>query len=66
MLTNFGFTWGGLVEVERTASFDRKGGTWRVLTVKTPKESVEIYVTPTGFLRFMDVRKKAKKDKKKS
>jgi hypothetical protein len=47
-LTDFGFTYGP-AEVTRVSTLNRgKQGTWRVLNVKTPHRSLDIYVSPTG------------------
>jgi hypothetical protein len=46
-ITQHGFTW-GCIEVERTA--DLSGGR-AVLTVKTPRRRIEVYVSATGLIR---------------
>jgi hypothetical protein len=47
----FGFGWGAL-DVERTCS-DVSWG-WVIVTLKTPKRTVEVYVTKTGKMRLFD------------
>lgn len=62
--SRFGFDWpsvvhpclqfdeGAHVQVVRTTSINRgKRGVWRVLTVKTERDELDIYVTPTGKTR---------------
>ena len=53
--TKYGFKWGA-VEVERTLSHERA----RVITLRTQQEVLEVYVTPTGFIKPRTVRKRGK------
>ena len=50
-VTRYGFVWGPM-EVTRTATLPQSRG--HVLTLKTPRKSLEIYVTPTGLVRVFD------------
>lgn len=43
--TEFGFEYGP-IRVERTCSDNKRG--WALLTVRTPKMKMELYVTRTG------------------
>ena len=52
-ITDYGFTWDN-VTVERTVSDDKKG--WKVVTVKTPRGRVELYITKTGLIRVSEER----------
>lgn len=56
-ITDYGFTWDN-VTVERTVSDDKKG--WKVVTVKTPRGRVELYITKTGLIRVSEERIKEK------
>lgn len=56
-ITDYGFTWDN-VTVERTVSDDKKG--WKVITVKTPRGRVELYITKTGLIRVSEERIKDK------
>jgi hypothetical protein len=57
----YGFTWGALT-VERLVSDETETGHRVVLGLKTPREQVDIYVTPTGLIRVGKIRK-IKRDK---
>lgn len=46
--TRYGFQYGA-ADVSRLTSDDRKG--WVVLQIKTPKTTLQVYVTKTGKLR---------------
>ena len=46
--TQFGFEYGA-AKINRCCSDEKKG--WVVLTVETPKERLQIYVTKTGKVR---------------
>jgi hypothetical protein len=62
----FGFDWkpdlvgppgtdeGAHIQVTRTAAIKRGKGTHRALKVKTPKKEINVYVSPTGFIRVFD------------
>lgn len=47
MDTEYGFIWGPAT-VERVASFTHSNGKYRVLQVKTPTKTLDIYVSPQG------------------
>lgn len=47
----YGFQWGA-AKVTRVASDERRG--WAVLSVKTPKQELQLYVTKTGKIRVHD------------
>ena len=49
--TKYGFEYGAAI-VERTASDEHKG--WVLLTVKTPKTELQVYVTKTGKVRVYE------------
>lgn len=52
--TNYGFKWGAL-EVERSIGFkDGKQAGAVILTCRTPKTEINIYVTKTGKLRVFN------------
>lgn len=53
----YGFTWGPL-KVQRLVSDETETGYWVVLGLSTPREEVQIYVTPTGLIRVGEVKKK--------
>lgn len=43
----YGFQWGP-ASVERTAVVERPNGPYRILTVRTPFQELDIYLSPTG------------------
>lgn len=45
--TTYGFKWGQL-EVERTYELPN---TMKVVTIRTPRRTMKLYVTPTGLIR---------------
>jgi hypothetical protein len=47
--TAYGFQFGALL-VERMCSDEKKG--WTMLSLRTPKGEVQVYVTRTGKVRF--------------
>lgn len=47
--TNYGFQFGAVL-VERMCSDPKKG--WTMLSLKTPKGEVQVYITRTGRVRF--------------
>ncbi len=49
--TEFGFEWGSAV-VQRASSDEEKG--WVDISVISPKDRVEIYVTKSGKIRVFD------------
>ena len=49
--TKFGFDWGA-AKIERCFSDQKKG--WLTLLVKTPKATLQLYVTKTGKVRITD------------
>lgn len=49
--TRFGFNWGA-AEITRLFDDDKKG--WVTFEVKTPKVTLQIYVTKTGKVRIHD------------
>ena len=49
--TAYGFNWGA-ADVERAMSDAKKG--WVALTVKTPRQDVQVYVTRTGLIRVFE------------
>jgi hypothetical protein len=51
--TRYGFNYGA-ADVERVASDEKKG--WVALRIKTPRKSLQIYVTKTGKVRVSDER----------
>jgi hypothetical protein len=38
-------------QVTRTAAIDRSNGKYRIATVETPRETLTIYISPTGKIR---------------
>lgn len=50
-LTPYGFKFGAAT-VHRMCSDDRKG--WAVISVETPRQNLQIYVTRTGKVRIHD------------
>jgi len=53
--TAYGFTWGAAT-IERCIS-DTKNG-WVVLSIKTPRQDIQVYVTRTGKVRLYDYKTK--------
>ena len=49
--TKYGFSWGE-AEIERGFSDERKG--WVTLGIKTPKQTLQVYITKTGKIRIHD------------
>jgi len=49
--TKYGFNYGAL-DIERTCSDEKKG--WIVITLRTKKISIQVYVTKTGKIRLHD------------
>lgn len=45
--TKYGFYWNGIC-VERAVSTPERAG---VLTITTPRQRMEVHVTPTGYIR---------------
>jgi hypothetical protein len=52
-LVPYGFEYGPAI-VTRISSDDKKG--WVVISVETPKQSIQVYVTKTGKVRVHDSR----------
>ena len=50
-VTQYGFNYGA-AEIQRNCSDEKKG--WVVLSVKTQKQEIQIYVTKTGKIRVHD------------
>jgi hypothetical protein len=53
--TPYGFNWGA-AEIERCFSDKKKG--WVMLTLKTKKGEMQIYVTKTGKVKISDIKGK--------
>ena len=49
--TKYGFDWGA-AKIERCFSDTKKG--WVTLLLKTPKHTIQLYVTKTGKVRISD------------
>jgi len=58
--TQYGFTWGA-VTVERIISLEQKTGFMLVLELRTPRQRLKIYITPTGLIRVQDIEKVSNK-----
>lgn len=49
--TKYGFNYGAL-DIERSCSDEKKG--WIVVTLRTKKQSIQVYVTKSGKIRLHD------------
>jgi hypothetical protein len=54
------------IEVNRMATVDRSNGRYRILEIKTPKDRLEIIVSPAGFIDTKLVKRTDGKEKSKA
>lgn len=54
--TQYGFIWGALT-VTRCISVEKKTGHHIVLELSTPRQKLQIQITPTGLIRVHDIEK---------
>lgn len=54
-IVDHGIEWGPLRVVVACSVPAKQGGTYRILELETPRNRVQVTVTPTGYLRVSEV-----------